>query len=127
MVLLALGTGLAVAAWAGDTKTVRLVIDYNDGAEKHFTKLPWKTGLTVLNVLEAAKAHPHGIDVEFKDYGPQAGFMVTRIDDLANEGGGREAKNWVYRVNEELATKACNKFELQADAVVRWSFENVKM
>ena len=130
--LVLLAGGLVVgAAWAQDrtaaSETVRLVIDYNDGVEKHFTALPWKAGVTVFDLLQEAKRHPHGIVLEYKDYGPKVGFMVTRIDDLANEGGGGQAKNWVYRVNDELATKACNKYQLRAADVVRWTFEKVKM
>ena len=61
-----LAGGLVVgAAWAQDrtaaSETVRLVIDYNDGVEKHFTALPWKAGVTVFDLLQEAKRHPHGI------------------------------------------------------------------
>ena len=41
--------------------TVRLVVDYGDGAQVHFTALPWREGMTVLDALGAAQAHPHGI------------------------------------------------------------------
>ncbi len=111
----------------GASKTVRLVIDYSDGVEKHFVGLPIEPGWTVFDALQAADGHPHGIELEYKDYGPQVGYMVIRIDDLKNQGGGSEARNWVYRVNDKLATKACNRYELEAGDAVRWTFESIKM
>ena len=64
--------------------TVRLVIDYGDGVQKHFTKLPWKEGATVLDALQGAANHRRGI--EFKHRGTGATAFVTQIDDLKNEG-----------------------------------------
>ena len=42
------GAVLAVDAPAEKAPTVRLIVDYGDGVEKHFTALPFKKGMTVL-------------------------------------------------------------------------------
>ena len=127
-----LGAVLLVRAAVADDKaaprkTVSLIVDYNDGVEKHFTALPWKKGMTVFDVLQLARKHSHGITFEYKDYGGRLGYMITRIDDLENQGTGGEAKDWIYKVDDELAKKACNKYELQAGDVVRWTFEHLDM
>lgn len=98
--------------------TVKLVVDYGDGVAKHFSALPWKSGLTVADCLRLAAAHRHGIQFESKGAG--ATLMVTRIDDLTNEGRG---KNWVYRVNEKLGEASCAIHELRQGDSVLWKFE----
>jgi len=48
---------------AAETKpqTVQMVVDYGDGAEIRLTALPHRAGMTVLDAIEAAGAHPHGV------------------------------------------------------------------
>lgn len=97
--------------------TIRLIIDYGDGVEKHFTALAWKDGMTVLNALEAAKDHARGI--RFACRGKDATTFLTEIDGLENEGNG---KNWVFRVNDKLGSKSFAVTPLKAGDTVLWRF-----
>jgi hypothetical protein len=99
-------------------ENVTVAIDYGDGVQKHFTALAWKKGMTVLAALEAAQSHPRGIRFEYRGSGATA--FLTKIDDLANEGQGR---NWMYRVNDKLASKSFGVYELSAGDSVLWSFK----
>ncbi len=105
-----------------DAKAVKLIVDYGDGVEKHFTSLPWKEGLTAYGALEQASHSTHGISFEAKDYGDSIGRLVTRIDDLASEKGGTAGRNWIYEVNGQMAKRACDKQTVQAGDVVSWTF-----
>ena len=112
---------LAVSATATQqANNVILVIDYNDGVEKHFTALTWTEGMTVLDAMNQAKEHPHGIRFAYKGTGATA--FLTQIDDLENQGGGAGKKNWVYRVNDKLADKSFGVYEIKAGDTVRWKF-----
>src|SRR5262245_6666495 len=82
--------------------TVRLIIYYGEGCQKHFTAIEWKKEMTVLDALNDAKASPHGIT--FQNRGSGATAFLTKIDDLANEGGGGK-RNWIYWVNTTLGDK----------------------
>jgi hypothetical protein len=97
--------------------TVRLIIDYGDGVEKHFTALAWKDGMTILDVLEAAKAHARGI--KFTCRGKESTAFLTEMDGLENEGSG---KNWVFRVNDKLGTKSFAITPVKAADTVLWRF-----
>ena len=110
-------------AAAGDpvkaqSPTVRLVVDYGDGVTKTIAQLPWAKGSTVLDVMNAAKNRPHGISFEYTGSG--AASFLTRIDDLANQGGGK--KNWQLWVNTSYADKSFAVYEVQPLDVVFWRF-----
>jgi hypothetical protein len=116
---------LAVACWpasapAQDAKphTIRLVVDYGDGAQVHWTALSWREGMTVLDALAAAAKHPHPITFETRGTG--ASTLVTRIGDLKNEGTGR---NWLYSVNGKLANVGAGAYQLKAGDAVLWEFK----
>jgi hypothetical protein len=114
---------LAFAA-AGDraqaqTATVRLVVDYGDGVIKTITGLPWSKGSTVLDVMNAAKDRPHGITFSYTGSGASA--FLTRIDGVANEGGGGR-KNWQLWVNTSYADRSFGVYEVQPLDVVFWRF-----
>ena len=120
-----LATILLVAATAGyrahaQPATVRLVVDYGDGVIKTNTDLPWTKGSTVLDVMNAAKGRPHGITFSYTGSGASA--FLTRIDDVANEGGGGAKKNWQLWVNTSYADRSFVVYEVQALDVVFWRF-----
>jgi ABC-type glycerol-3-phosphate transport system substrate-binding protein len=100
--------------------TVRLVIDYGDGSVKTFTNLPWTKGNTVLDVMNAAKNHPHGITFSYSGSGGSA--FLTKIDDLTNEGGGAAKKNWQLWVNTMYADRGFGAYDVQPFDVVSWRF-----
>jgi hypothetical protein len=123
LALAAQATDAPARAAAGADKTIHLVIDYNDGVEKHFTRVPWKAGMTVLDTLQHAKSVPHGVDFEFGGSGATA--LVTRIDDLTNQRGA-QGRNWLFWVNGEFAKKGCGVYELQPSDRVTWRFDEWK-
>jgi ABC-type transport system substrate-binding protein len=112
---------IATVSIAADVKaeTVRLVVDYGDGAQVHLTALPWRDGMTVLDALAAAKKHPHGIT--FAQRGSGASSLVTQIGDLKNEGDG---KNWLYTVNGKLAPVGAGAYKLKAGDGILWEFKD---
>jgi hypothetical protein len=116
---------LLACAAAGDpahaqTATVGLVVDYGDGVIKTITGLPWAKGSTVLDVMNAAKDRPHGITFSYTGSGASA--FLTRIDDVANEGGGGAKKNWQLWVNTSYADRSFGVYEVQPLDVVFWRF-----
>ena len=98
-------------------QTIKLAIDYGDGVQKQFATLPWTKDMTVLAALEAAAKHPRGI--KFTHQGKGETLLVTAIDDLKNEGKGR---NWLYEVNGKLGDRSCAVMPLKAGDSVLWRF-----
>ena len=115
--LAGLTTLLPVSHAEEDAKTLTLVIDYGDGVQKHFLGLACKRGMTVLDVLEAAKQHPRGIRFSYRGKGATA--FLTQIDDLKNEGRG---KNWIYHVNGKVGDRSFAVFEVKPSDKVLWKF-----
>jgi hypothetical protein len=102
-------------------ETIRLVIDFGDGVELHFTRLPWKQGMTVVDAMGAAAAMPHG--VKFEQIGAGETALVTKIGDVKNEGSGRDRRNWLYDVNGKPAEVGAGALELKPGDVVLWKFD----
>ena len=101
-------------------RTVRLVVDFGDGVEWHFTKLPWRKGLTVADALHAAAAHKRGVPIRTKGSG--ATTLVVEVGNLKNEGGAADARNWLYWVNDQSADVGAGARELQPGDRVLWKF-----
>ena len=101
-----------------DAKFVRLVIDYGDGSEKHFTQIRWKKEMTVLDVLKAAGQHPRGIAMKFRGKGPTT--FLEQLDGVANQGG--KGRNWVFRVNEKIGDRSFALFSVKEGDKVLWTF-----
>jgi Domain of unknown function (DUF4430) len=99
-------------------ETVSLAVDFGDGAEVRFKALPWRDGMTVLDALAAAEKHPHGIT--FAKRGSGAMALITQIDDLKNQGNG---KNWLYSVNGKTATVGAGAYKLKSGDAILWEFK----
>jgi hypothetical protein len=112
------------AAQATAEHTVRVIIDYGDGVQKHFTALPWKKDMSVLDAMNDAKASSHGI--AFQHTGSGATAFLTKIDDLQNEGGGGK-RNWIFWVNTTLGDKSFGVYKLEPSDVVLWKFSSQSM
>jgi hypothetical protein len=108
---------LSGAVQAQPKPTVKLVVNYGDGVEKHFTAIAWREGMTVLDAMRAANEHPRGIKFEFTGEGERA--FLSSIDGVSNEGGGR---NWIYRVNGETGDRSFAVKGIAAGDVIHWTF-----
>ncbi|MFI4876046.1 MAG: DUF4430 domain-containing protein [Blastopirellula sp. JB062] len=111
--------GLAAPAYSAESEqTVQVIVDYGDGSEKHFTQIPWKSNLNVFAATQAASRHPRGFKLSSKGSGTTR--FVTAIDELKNEGNGR---NWIFRINQKLATRSCELIEIEPGDVILWRFQ----
>jgi hypothetical protein len=100
---------------------VQLVIDYGDGVQKQFTALPWRDGLTVLDVMQAAQQHSHGITIAVRGSGETA--LLTKLDDVANEEGAVGARNWIFYVNDHMADRSLGATPIKSGDTILWKFE----
>jgi hypothetical protein len=78
--------------------TVSLTIDYSNGAQKHFSSVPYKKGLTILGAIEeSAKIRP-GVAIRFGS--DRSGHVLgLTIDGVPH--GETEASEWLVWVNEK--------------------------
>jgi len=120
VVLVAAGWATCPAAENSDENTVRLIVDYGDGAAKTLANLPWAKGRTVFDAMKAATTRPHGISFGFTGSGDST--VLTKIDDEQNQGGGAGKKNWQYWVNGTYGDRSFATYELQAQDTVVWRF-----
>lgn len=120
LLVLTAGWGVRAAVVQEAEQSVRLIVDYGDGAVKTINNLAWAKGNTVLDAMKAATARPHGISFSYTGSGTSA--VLTKIDDVQNEGAGAGKKSWRYLVNDVYGDRSFATFELQAHDVVLWRF-----
>ena len=101
--------------------TVTVTIDFGDGFQKRYTSIPWKSKMTVMDATQAATKHKRGIKIKYR--GRRATAFLFQIDDLKNEGRG---KNWLYSVNGKLGDRSFALFPVKAGDTVLWKFRKYK-
>ena len=77
----------------------------------------------MLDTLQAApKTCSHGIS--FSAHGSGETAMVTKIDDVANQGPATDSKNWIFRINGRLGDESCGLAKVRPGDTVLWKFEH---
>jgi hypothetical protein len=97
---------------------VKLTIDTGDPKVTTF-KVPYTEKMTVRDLLKAVE--PQGITAEYKGEGE--GAMLQALKGIRNEGGGEDAKNWIYYINGKPAWESSAVYSLQPGDAIIWRFE----
>lgn len=75
---------------------VALTIDYSNGAQKHFSGIRWKKGMTILGAIEACAKIPPGAAIKYGS--DRVGHVLGLVID-GTPGKGGPASEWVVWVN----------------------------
>lgn len=103
---------------ASTSTEVKLTIDTGDPMVTA-VKVPYAEKMTVRDLLKAAEAQ--GITAEYK--GEDAGAMLLSLQGIKNEGGDKDAKNWIFYVNGKPANVSSAVYSLQPGDAIIWRFE----
>lgn len=115
------------ATWAGvqagpdAVLTVRVIVDFGDGMQKHYTAIPWKKGMTALDAMVAAREHAHGTAFSHRGEGETA--FLDEIDGVKNQGAAGDGRNWQYWVNTEFGDRSFGVAGLAPGDVLLWRFD----
>ena len=97
---------------------VLLVIDF--AGESENIEIEWAVesskSMSVLELMELASEGDQGFEFIFTGSGETA--FLKSINGINNEGAG--GKNWVYRVNEELAETSFGVCQVESGDSVSW-------
>jgi hypothetical protein len=105
---------------APKSKTVKLVIEFGDGAERVYDALPWVEGDTVLAAMDKAETAAEPTTYSHSGSGDAA--FVNEINGVKNEGTGSGKKNWLFWVNGKLADQSAGAYLLKPADEVVWKF-----
>jgi hypothetical protein len=108
------------AEMAAAGQVVTLAVDYGDGRREQFASIPWRQGMTVLDVTREAPRT--NAQLEIRGSGESA--FVASIDSVANEGA--DGRNWMYSVNGKVGDRSSAIYELRPRDEVLWSFAKPK-
>lgn len=102
--------------------TVRLVIDFGDSFEAHYTAIPWREGMTMRDAMLAAKERRAPLAFTFEEKGTGERAFVTSIAGIKGEGAGKESRNWLFWVNETPGERSFAVTTLQPGDAATWKF-----
>ena len=109
------------------SSSIHLVINYGQGVEKHFKQIHWRKGITVLEAMQQAGELPDPLGLHFKVKGRKTTAFVRSIDGLANQGAGKNKRNWIFSVNGTPATQSCGVKAVETGDLVEWRFATYNM
>jgi hypothetical protein len=66
-------------------KSVTLTIDFGNGATRSIAALPWRDGMTVGDVMRAARQFSPGVDYEVRGTGAGGRCWLYKVDDRPGE------------------------------------------
>lgn len=101
-------------------KTVALEIDFGTG-QKRMAAVPWREGMTALDVLAAMQQGATPTKVVWRGEGAAA--FVESIDGIQNGGGGKSDRNWFYQVNGRLSQAGAGTVVVQGGDRVLWQYK----
>ena len=76
--------------------TVALTIDYSNGAQKHFSNIPWNKDLTIFGAIQASAGIPPGATISFGS--DRVGHVLGLVIDEMPRGDTKTSE-WVVWVN----------------------------
>lgn len=108
---------LAAGATAEERPQVHLRIDFGDDQKAKLAEIPWRDGMTVLDVMQSASKQDDELTFQYR--GKQATAFLTQIGKVKNEGRGR---NWLFYVNDKIADRSFAVYRIMAGDTVLWKF-----
>jgi hypothetical protein len=109
-----------VPAGANHGHSVLLVVDFGDGRRQEFEPVPWRVGMTVLDLLREASRQNLRLTIR----GTGSATFLTEINGVENEGA--DGRNWTYTVNGQYADRSLAVYELRPGDHVLWTFAQAR-
>lgn len=100
-------------------ETVSLEVDFGNGIVRACLALPWRAGMTVSDVLDAAAKFRPGLRFDRQGEGESA--FLQSIEGIAGEG--QAGRNWIYYVKNARGQRGIGVHELKSGDAVLWKYE----
>jgi len=102
--------------------TASLTIDFGNGVRREFERVPWKAGMTIGDLLRAARNMAPGVTFTQQGEGKMA--LLTSIDGVAN--GAADGRFWLYDVNGRPGEVSFDLHPVAAGDRVLWVFKQAE-
>lgn len=105
-----------------------MVVDFGDGTQTHYTcvgltELPSDNGAYfVLDAMNACAKQTTGARAfTFTQRGSGSTAFITALGGVANEGGGKDARNWQFWVNDERSKVGVGEARVHPGDRITWA------
>lgn len=73
----------------------------------------------VIEIMEQLKQE-NKLDYEIKNYNELT--LIVSINEIKNQGSGKNKKNWIYAVNGKLSPMAVNQMIIDQNSKIEWCY-----
>jgi hypothetical protein len=101
--------------------SVSITISVNGQSVRQINNVPWQANMNGQDALEHAFGSA-GYSFLLRYFGPQLGYEVISIDNIANQAGGDAFLFWEFSVNGDVASKGVDQMTLNDGDHIGWNY-----
>lgn len=102
-----------------ENKNIQLQLIIKETEKENRFDLNLNQPKKVIEVMELLKQE-NKLTYETKDYNELT--LIVSINNIKNEGSGKNKKNWIYAVNGKLSPMAVNQMIIDQNSKIEWCY-----
>jgi len=102
--------------------TVSMTISVNGQSIRQITNVPWQANVNAQQAMEQAYGSGAGYSFLLQYFGPQLGYEVVSIDNIASQAGTDAFLFWEFSVNGNVANQGIDETTLNDGDQIGWNF-----
>jgi hypothetical protein len=102
--------------------TVSITISVNGQSIRQIPNVPWQANMNGQDAMEHAYGTGPGYSFLLQYFGPQLGYEVVSIDNIASQAGTDAFLFWEFSVNGVVANKGVDQTTLNDGDQISWNY-----
>ncbi len=101
---------------------VGITIAVNGKVIRQIDNVPWQSGMNAQDAMEHAYHTGTGYSFMLQYFGPDLGYEVVNIDNIASQSGTDTYVFWEFRVNNTISQKGIDQVILNDGDKIGWNY-----
>jgi hypothetical protein len=101
---------------------VAITISVNGQTIRQISNVPWQANMNGQDAMEHAYGSGSGYSFLLQYFGPQLGYEVISIDNIASQAGTDAYLFWEFSVNGIVASKGVDQTTLNDGDQIGWNY-----
>ena len=101
---------------------VSITISVNGQLVRQINGVPWQANMSAQSAMEQAYSSGSGYSFLLQYFGPQLGYEVVSIDNIASQAGTDAFLFWQFCVNGTIAAQGIDETFLNDGDQIEWNY-----